>query len=145
VAIRQMLSQPADPRSGLRDKIINTASMAGKRGYAPFLPHYVASKFAVVGLTQALAGEFAGQGITVNAVCPGYLKTGMQDREAEWEARLRRELSADQVRSLYVQDTPMARLEIPEDVSGIVLFLASPAADFITGEAVNVNGGSWMD
>jgi NAD(P)-dependent dehydrogenase (short-subunit alcohol dehydrogenase family) len=145
VAIRQMISQTPDPLSGLRGKIINTASMAGKRGNAPFLAHYVASKFAVVGLTQALAGEFAGQGITVKAVCPGYVKTGMQDREAEWEARLRGDLTADQVRGFYVQDTPLGRLEAPEDVSGVVLFLASSAADFITGEAINVNGGSWMD
>jgi NAD(P)-dependent dehydrogenase (short-subunit alcohol dehydrogenase family) len=49
------------------------------------------------------------------------------------------------VRGLYVQDTPLGRLETPEDVSGVVLFLASSAADFITGEAINVNGGSWMD
>lgn len=144
-AIRHMLTQPKDPQSGLRGKLINIASMAGKRGNAPFLAHYVASKFAVVGLTQALAGEFAGQGITVNAVCPGYVKTSMQDREAEWEAGLRGNLTADKVRQLYIDDTPLGRLERPDDVSKVVLFLASPAADFITGEAINVNGGSWMD
>ncbi len=144
-AIRQMLTQPRDPQSRLRGKLINIASMAGKRGNAPFLAHYVASKFAVVGLTQALAGEFASQGITVNAVCPGYVKTSMQDREAEWEAKLRGNLTADEVRQLYINDTPLGRLETPEDVSRVVLFLASSDADFITGEAINVNGGSWMD
>ena len=144
-AIRQLLNQPKDPQSGLRGKLINVASMAGKRGNAPFLVHYVASKFAVVGLTQALAGEFASQGIIVNAVCPGYVKTSMQDREAEWEAKLRGNLTADEVRQLYINDTPLGRLESPHDVSRVVLFLASPAADFITGEAINVNGGSWMD
>jgi NAD(P)-dependent dehydrogenase (short-subunit alcohol dehydrogenase family) len=139
-----MLKQEPDARSGLRGKIINTASMAGKRGNAPFLAHYVASKFAVVGLTQALAGEFASQGITVNAVCPGYVRTSMQEREAQWEADLRG-ISADEVRKLYINDTPLRRLETPEDVAGSIVFLASPASDFITGEAINVNGGSFME
>lgn len=144
-AIRQMLTQPRDPHSNLRGKLINIASMAGKRGNAPFLAHYVASKFAVVGLTQALAGEFASQGITVNAVCPGYVKTSMQDRETEWEAKLRGNLTPDEVRQMYINDTPLGRLETPQDVSRVVLFLASSDADFITGEAINVNGGAWMD
>ena len=142
--VRQMLQQPPDARSGLRGKIINTASMAGKRGNAPFLAHYVASKFAVVGLTQALAGEFAAQGITVNAVCPGYVRTNMQEREAQWEADLRG-LSPDEVRKLYINDTPLRRLETPEDVAGSIVFLASPASNFITGEAININGGSFME
>ena len=144
VVTRQMMQQTADRRSGLRGKIINTASMAGKRGNAPFLVHYVASKFAVVGLTQATAGELAPYGITVNAVCPGYVRTNMQEREASWEAELR-DITADEVRQLYMNDTPLRRLETPEDVAGTVLFLASPLSDFITGEAINVNGGSFMD
>jgi meso-butanediol dehydrogenase / (S,S)-butanediol dehydrogenase / diacetyl reductase len=142
-AARQMARQaPKDP-AGLRGKIINTASMAGKRGNAPFLSHYVASKFAVVGFTQAAAGELAPLGITVNAVCPGYVRTSMQEREVDWEARLR-SLSPEEVQKLYVADTPLGRLETPEDVAGVVLFLASPAADFITGAAIDVNGGAWM-
>lgn len=145
-ALRHMVSQKPYPDSGLRGKLVNVASMAGKRGNAPFLAHYVASKFAVVGITQALAGEFASQGITVNAVCPGYVKTAMQDREAVWEAQLRRgDATPNEVRKLYIADTPLGRLETPEDVSAVALFLASPAANFITGEAINVNGGSWMD
>jgi NAD(P)-dependent dehydrogenase (short-subunit alcohol dehydrogenase family) len=141
---RQMMQQDPDPVSGLRGKIINTASMAGKRGNAPFLAHYVASKFAVVGLTQATAGELAPYGITVNAVCPGYVRTNMQEREAQWEAELRG-VTADEVRQLYINDTPLRRLETPEDVAGVVLFLASPEANFLTGEAINVNGGSFME
>lgn len=145
-ALRHMLNQEPYPDNRLRGKVINIASMAGKRGNAPYLAHYVASKFAIIGLTQALAGEFAPHGITVNAVCPGYVKTAMQDREAVWEAQLRGEdLTADDIRQLYVDDTPLGRLETPDDVSAPVLFLASPGADFITGEAINVNGGSWMD
>jgi len=144
VVTRQMMGQTPEPRHGLRGKIINTASMAGKRGNAPFLAHYVASKFALVGLTQAMAGELAAIGITVNAVCPGYVRTDMQEREVAWEASLRGVPPAD-VRQLYINDTPLNRIETPEDVAGVVVFLASSDSDFITGEAINVNGGSWMD
>jgi len=144
VAAGQMASQPPDEKSGLRGKIINIASMAGRRGNAPFLAHYVASKFAVVGLTQASAGELAPQGITVNAVCPGYVSTGMQQREVQWEAKLRG-ISEEEVRRAYLTDTPLRRLETPEDVAGVVLFLASPGADFMTGTCLHVNGGAWME
>jgi len=124
-------------------RIINIASMAGKRGAAPFLAHYVASKFAVVGLTQAMAAELAPYGILVNAVCPGYVKTSMQDREAAWEAELRG-ITPEEVRQLYIDDTPLGRLETPEDVAKVVVFLASDDASFMTGQAINVTGGSWM-
>ncbi len=142
-AARQMVSQqPAE--NGLRGKIINIASMAGKRGNAPFLAHYVASKFAVVGLTQAMAGELAPHAILVNAVCPGYVRTSMQERELIWEASLRG-ISVEDVQRLYINDTPLGRLESAEDVARVVSFLASDDANFITGESLNVNGGAWMD
>lgn len=118
--------------------------MAGKQGRVPFLAHYVASKFAVVGLTQAMALELAEFGIRVNAVCPGFVATSMQEREVKWEARLRG-ISEEQVLDSYVRDTPMGRLELPEDVARVVAFLAGPDAGFITGEAVSVNGGAYMD
>jgi NAD(P)-dependent dehydrogenase (short-subunit alcohol dehydrogenase family) len=124
-------------------KIINTASMAGKKGDVAFLPHYVASKFAVVGLTQAMAAELAEFQITVNSICPGYVFTDMQHREADWEGQLRG-LTGDQVRQLYIDDTPLRRLEVPEDVAKIAVFLASADSDFVTGAAIDVNGGAWM-
>lgn len=129
---------------GVPGIIVNTASMAGKRGAAPFLAHYVASKFAVVGLTQAMAAELATHGIRVNCVCPGYVATGMQDRELQWEAELRG-LTVEAVRELYLADTPLRRIETPKDVAGVVAFLVSPDAAFITGEAIAVNGGAFMD
>jgi NAD(P)-dependent dehydrogenase (short-subunit alcohol dehydrogenase family) len=128
---------------GTRGVIVNIASMAGKLG-APFLAHYSASKFAVVGFTQALAREVASAGIRVNCVCPGFVRTAMQERELAWEASLRG-MSVEAVRAEYVALTPLGRLEEPEDVADAVAFLASGAARHITGEALNVTGGARMD
>ena len=122
--------------------IVNTASLAAKVG-APLLAHYSASKFAVLGWTQALARELAPNGIRVNAVCPGFVKTGMQSREIEWESRLRN-VSAQQVVDDYVAQTPLGRLEEPEDVADVVVFLCSDKARFMTGQGINVTGGVYM-
>ena len=122
--------------------IVNTASLAAKVG-APLLAHYSASKFAVLGWTQALARELAPNGIRVNAACPGFVKTGMQSREVEWESRLRN-LSARQVVDDYVSQTPLGRLEEPEDVADVVVFLCSDKARFMTGQGINVTGGVYM-
>jgi len=124
--------------------VVNIASMAGKRGGAPYLAHYVASKFAVVGLTQAMALELASHGIRVNSVCPGYVATPMQERELAWEGELSG-TTPEAVRKAWIADTPMGRLETPEDVAGVVAFLVGPDAGFVTGEAVAVNGGAHMD
>ena len=123
--------------------IVNTASLAGKVG-APLLAHYSASKFAVLGWTQGLARELAPRGIRVNAVCPGFVKTGMQSREVEWEAKLRG-ISTEQVINEYVAQTPLGRLETPDDVADVVVFLCSDSARFMTGQGVNVTGGVRMD
>ncbi|WP_165644953.1 SDR family NAD(P)-dependent oxidoreductase, partial [Oharaeibacter diazotrophicus] len=122
-----------------RGVIVNTASLAAKVG-APLLAHYSASKFAVLGWTQALARELAPAGIRVNAVCPGFVKTGMQSREVEWEAALRG-VTPERVINDYVAQTPLGRLELPEDVADVVVFLASESARFMTGQGVNVTGG----
>jgi NAD(P)-dependent dehydrogenase (short-subunit alcohol dehydrogenase family) len=128
---------------GTRGAIVNTASMAGKTGVA-LLAHYAASKFAVVGFTQSLAKEVGPLGIRVNCVCPGYVRTGMQARELDWEAGLRG-MTPEAVRAEYVALTPLGRIEEPEDVADVAVFLASDRARFITGEAVCVTGGAWMD
>jgi meso-butanediol dehydrogenase / (S,S)-butanediol dehydrogenase / diacetyl reductase len=122
--------------------IVNTASLAAKVG-APLLAHYSASKFAVLGWTQALARELAPNGVRVNAVCPGFVKTGMQSREIEWESRLRN-MSAQHVVDDYVAQTPLGRLEEPEDVADVVVFLCSDKARFMTGQGINVTGGVYM-
>ncbi len=129
---------------GAPGAIINTASMAAKAGGVPFLSDYVASKFAVLGLTQAMAYELAPYGIRVNCVCPGFVATAMQTRELAWEADLRG-VEPDAVRQMWIDATPLGRLETPEDVAKVVAFLASDAAGFLTGEAISVNGGAYMD
>jgi NAD(P)-dependent dehydrogenase (short-subunit alcohol dehydrogenase family) len=131
-------------RGGTAGAIVNTASMAGKQGRVPFLSDYVTSKFGVVGLTQAMAYELGEHNITVNCVCPGFVETPMQSRELEWEAELRG-TTIDGVRSMMINDTPLGRLEQPEDVARAVAFLLSEDARFITGEALAVNGGAYMD
>jgi meso-butanediol dehydrogenase / (S,S)-butanediol dehydrogenase / diacetyl reductase len=133
VAARHFLAR------GTRGVIVNTASLAAKVG-APLLAHYSASKFAVLGWTQALARELAPHGVRVNAVCPGFVKTAMQSREILWEAELRG-VTPEAVRADYVAQTPLGRLEEPEDVADVVVFLCSDAARFMTGQGMNVTGG----
>ena len=129
-------------RQGKGGAVVNTASMAGKKA-APLLAHYSASKFAVVGFTQALALETAADGIRVNCVCPGYVRTGMQEREVLWESTLRG-ISPEEVRADYLRAIPLGRLEEPEDVARVVVFLLSDRAAYMTGQAVNVTGGAIM-
>ena len=123
-----------------KGRIVLTASMGGKQG-APLLAHYCASKFAVIGLTESIAKEVAPYNITVNAVCPGYVKTPMQDREVVWEAKLRGIDDPEKVREEYITLTPLGRLSVPDDIAKGILFLASDQAAFMTGETVKISGG----
>jgi NAD(P)-dependent dehydrogenase (short-subunit alcohol dehydrogenase family) len=134
--VRQFIKQ------GGRGKIINIGSIASKRP-AQLLSHYAASKFAVLGFSKSLAAELARHNINVNCVCPGLVKTSMQDREVGWEAKLRG-ISEEKVKEEYVEAIPLGRLEEPEDVAKLILFLASEDADYITGQAFNVAGGMEM-
>ncbi len=134
--VKQFLSQ------GGGGRIVNVASIAAKRP-AMLLAHYAASKYAVLGFSKTLAQEVAQHGITVNCVCPGFVRTAMQKREVGWEAKLRG-LSREKVLEEYISATPLGRLEEPEDVASVVLFLASDDAGFMTGQAINVAGGTEM-
>lgn len=126
-------------KNNIKGRIVNTASLAAKIG-APLLSHYSASKFAVVGFTQAAARETAKHGIRINSVCPGFVRTSMQDREVKWEAKLR-SITEKEVLDEYISQTPLGRLEEPDDVAKVVLFLAGSDSDFMTGQAINVTGG----
>jgi meso-butanediol dehydrogenase / (S,S)-butanediol dehydrogenase / diacetyl reductase len=133
---RQVLRSMVTRREG---SVVSIASAAAKEG-TPFLAHYSASKWAVLGLTQSVAREVARFGIRVNAVCPGTVRTPMQDREVVWEGQLRG-MEPEKVRQSYIAHTPLGRLCEPEDVADVIGFLCSDKARFMTGQAVNVTGG----
>lgn len=120
--------------------VINMASFAGKSG-RPYFGAYSASKFGVVGLTQALAAEVAPFGVRVNAICPGIVVSTDMRREIE-EAHRRFGLPDTEERAKAI---PLGRSAEPADVAGVAVFLASPAAQYITGESIAVTGGLLMD
>ncbi len=130
-------------RQKIRGRIINVASDRGKVGTTN-LAAYCASKFGLIGFTQALAMEVAPSGITVNAVCPGGLDTERLDylgrrEDGGYDAALR----AERVRQL-ASKVPIGRFTTVKDVADLVAFLASDRAEIITGQAINVTGGTIM-
>jgi NAD(P)-dependent dehydrogenase (short-subunit alcohol dehydrogenase family) len=113
-------------------RIVNLSSIAGKRG-SPSTAAYNAANFGIQGLTQSLAMEVARHGVTVNAVCPGTIETARMDvlgRGDGWQRQLDR--------------IPMGRAATDEEVAGLIQFLCSPAAAFMTGQSVNIDGGVVM-
>jgi len=130
---------PAMLRQGW-GRIINIASDAGKTG-EPYIAHYAASKFGVVGLTQSLALEYARDGITVNAVCPAITDTDMMEQLARDMEGSGAPLPAAGWRAAFVDEIPMGRPMAPEEIAGVCAFLAGDGAAAITGQAINVSGG----
>jgi len=120
-------------------KIVNLSSMLGKTGIAHY-SHYCASKFAVVGFTQALARELAPHGINVNAVCPGIVDTDMMKEELAVLEKIM-EKSEEDLRKEFLNIIPMGRYETVNDVANLIMFLASEEAAYITGQSINVTGG----
>lgn len=123
-------------------KIILMASQAGKNGYRG-MAAYVASKHAVLGLTKTLAIEVASEGILVNAICPGIIETPMKHRERIEGGQIRG-MTAEEVLLEDQSQVPLGRTGTPQDVANVVLFLASPLANYMTGQAINVTGGMTM-
>lgn len=121
-------------------RAINVASIAGKTGN-PYIAAYSASKHGLLGLTKVAALEVAEHGVTVNAVCPGYVDTPMTDagiaRMVEKTGR-----PADEIRRRIEQMSPQKRMVTSEEVSALVLFLCGDAARGITGQALSVDGGT---
>lgn len=121
-------------------RIINVASIAGKTG-APYIAAYAASKHGVLGLTRSVALEVASKGVTVNAICPGYVDTDMTTHAVEQiEAKTGR-TAADALDAIK-RMSPQNRLVTPEEVAALALLLASEDGRGITGQAINVDGGS---
>jgi 3-oxoacyl-[acyl-carrier protein] reductase len=112
-------------------RIINISSVVGVSGN-PGQANYVASKAGIIGLTKAVARELASRNITVNAVAPGYIDTDMTG-----------DLN-DSAKAAIIAEIPLGRIGKPEEVAGVVAFLASPAADYITGQTIHVSGGMYM-
>lgn len=112
-------------------KIINISSVIGIVGNAGQV-NYAAAKAGIIGLTKATAKELASRGITVNAVAPGFIKSDMTD------------ILSDKVREGILNTIPLKRLGTTEDVANITAFLASPEADYVTGQVINVDGGMVM-
>jgi NAD(P)-dependent dehydrogenase (short-subunit alcohol dehydrogenase family) len=123
-------------------RIVNVSSQAGKRGI-PRFSAYCAAKFAVIGITEALAREVAADGITVNAVCPGTVDTPLLEQEGGvWETMAgQRGISPAEYRSRATRGIPIGRLLEPREVAASVAFLFSRDADAITGTSLNVSGG----
>jgi NAD(P)-dependent dehydrogenase (short-subunit alcohol dehydrogenase family) len=121
-------------------RVINISSMAGKEGL-PNLAHYCATKFGVIGLTQALAKEAAPYNVTVNAVCPGVVRTPLWDHP---DAGILRDLDGEKGWQAFVDGIPLGRPQTAEDIGYACAYLASDLAANITGEALNVSGGQQM-
>ena len=124
-------------------RIINIASQAAKSAF-PHLPAYISSKHGMVGLTRAAAVELGQHGITVNAVCPNHVTTGLGAQQNEYFSRL---LGFDTVQAYLdamAQRIPMGRPGLPTDTAALCLWLASEEAIYMTGEALNISGGEEM-
>jgi NAD(P)-dependent dehydrogenase (short-subunit alcohol dehydrogenase family) len=137
IVTRAVLPHMMASRSG---SVVNLASWAGKTGNANFAG-YSASKFAVIGLTQALAREMAPHGIRVNAICPGIVvDTAMRSAIEVQQRHYGLPDTSEREKSI-----PIGRVSVPDDVAQIAAFLASDEASYLTGESINLSGGLLMD
>ena len=135
-AMRQVLPGMIERGFG---RIVNVASTAGLKGYG-YVSAYCAAKHALVGLTRSLAVETAGNGVTVNAVCPGYTDTELvRDSIARVAAKTGR--SQPQVLAEYTRNAPIGRLIRPAEVAAAVLYLCSPEAAAVSGATLAIAGG----
>lgn len=115
--------------------MVNIGSIAGRAHGLKDRAAYVASKMGLIGLTREAARELAAYNIRVNAVCPGVIETPMTEQLRLDEAMMAK----------WLADIPRGRLGLPQDVAGLVLFLCSEAASYVTGQAINVDGGKVMN
>ena len=136
-ATREVLPEMSERGWG---RVVNVASIAGKTGM-PYIAAYAASKHGVLGLTKVAALEMALRGVTVNAVCPGYVETAMTDTGIANVVAKTGQKAAD-VRRRLEEASPQKRMVTSEEVAALVLFLCGDQARGITGQALNVDGGT---
>jgi meso-butanediol dehydrogenase/(S,S)-butanediol dehydrogenase/diacetyl reductase len=142
-AARRMREQEPMPGSELRGKLIQTASIAAYRGGNHLMTPYSASKAGVVSLTRSAAQALAGERITSNCVCPGAVETPMWEQiDREWGAL--EGWGQGEAWKRRIRGIPLGRPERAEDVANVVAFLAGPDSDYMTGQALNVDGGLVM-
>jgi len=125
-----------------RGRVVNVASVAGRTG-APYLAAYTASKHALVGFTRALAAEVAARGVTVNAVCPGYVDTPLTERSIE-NIVARTRMNAQEARRQLVATNPQGRMIEPDEVAFLVAALCDDRARGINGQAIGIDGGAFL-
>ncbi len=131
LCVKSVWEEMAARKSGC---IINVTSIAGRNGGGPGAAAYAAAKGGLLTYTKGLAKELATYGIRVNAVAPGVIQTPYHER-----------YSPPELFQKYIASVPLGRAGTAEEVAEVMVFLASPAARYITGETVEVNGGMWMD
>jgi meso-butanediol dehydrogenase/(S,S)-butanediol dehydrogenase/diacetyl reductase len=139
----RMVEQAPMSGSELRGKLIQTASIAAYRGASPLTAPYAASKAGVVSITRTAAQALAPRRITSNCVCPGAVDTAMwRQIDREWNAL--EQWPEGEAWKRRTAGIPLGRHETPEDVAGLVAFLAGPDSDYMTGQAINIDGGLVM-
>lgn len=142
-AARRMKDQPLMAGSELRGKLIHTASIAAYRGGNHLMTPYSATKAGVISLTRSAAQVLAADRITSNCVCPGAVDTAMWDQiDREWGAL--RNWAPREAWKRRTEGIPLGRPETPDDVAGVVAFLAGGDSDYMTGQAIKVDGGLVM-
>ncbi len=123
-------------------RVINIASIAGRTG-APYIAAYSASKHALIGMTRALAAEVAASGVTVNALCPGYVDTPMTDASVE-RIVAKTGRPADEARRRIVEANPQGRLITPEEIAFMALALCDELARGVNGQSIGIDGGAFL-
>ncbi|MGH9842049.1 MAG: SDR family NAD(P)-dependent oxidoreductase [Blastocatellia bacterium] len=131
LCVKAVWEEMAAHKSG---SIINVTSVSARNGGGPGAAAYSAAKGGLLTYTKALAKELAPNGIRVNAVAPGVIITPFHERH-----------SSAEVLNKFLAAIPLGRTGAPEEVAEVITFLASPAASYITGETIEINGGMWMD
>jgi meso-butanediol dehydrogenase / (S,S)-butanediol dehydrogenase / diacetyl reductase len=130
-------------RDSGRGRVVTVSSSSGKRG-DDFASHYSASKFGVIGLTQSLAVESGGFGMTVNSVCPGTVPGTAMGQGSLRQKIAMRGLEGDELLDIDARSLPLRRLGTPGDVADAILFLITENASWITGQALSVDGGALL-